>query len=67
MTDPSSTTAKAVTDISPEVTSLARSVDRLPPGTYTITLTKPEYRGQGWDVEISRREVIRTMEIKRGV
>jgi hypothetical protein len=55
--------AKTVHDISPRVTSLARVIDRLPPGKYTLSLEKPELPSLSWHVEIVRLETVREMEI----
>jgi hypothetical protein len=45
-------------DLSPRVVQLARMVDNLPPGKYSITIEKQEIRAQDWRVEISRTEFI---------
>lgn len=54
-----------VTDLSQRVVSLAREIDRLPPGTFTLMLVKPDLPGLSWHVEIVRVEPIRTMELAR--
>lgn len=51
-----------VRDLSRNVVSLARAVDRLPPGDYVIRLTKPAFR-QNWRAAIIREERLRFMEI----
>ena len=57
---------KPVTDLSARVVSLARELDRLPPGCYVITLTKPEVKACTWTAQISKApEAIRTMEIHK--
>jgi hypothetical protein len=59
---------KPISDLSPRVVSLAREIDRLPPGCYVITLTKPEVKALKWTAEISKApETIRTMEIQKDV
>jgi hypothetical protein len=50
-------------DISEKVLSLAREIDRLPPGEYAITLNKPTSKHQNWIVQIDRTETIREMNI----
>ena len=60
---PATQQPKPITDLSARVVSLAREVDRLPPGVYTISLTKPDIRSAGWQVEIVRIETIREMVI----
>jgi len=50
------TPPKPVTDLSPRVVSLARRIDRLPPGHYTIELVKPDMRGEAWRAQITRIE-----------
>ena len=47
-----------ITDLSPHVVQLSRMIDRLPPGTYEITLRKEEFRQKDWSVEIVRTEKI---------
>jgi hypothetical protein len=58
-------TPKPISDLSQRVVSLAREIDRLPPGAFTIQLTKPEMPGLSWHVEIVRLETIREMELPR--
>ena len=48
-------TVRAVTDLSPRAVSLARIVDRLEAGTYTIHLQK-DTDGRGLRVELARCE-----------
>jgi hypothetical protein len=49
---------KPVIDLSPRVEELARFIHHLPPGTYEITIMKPEIRVQDWNVEVVRTETI---------
>jgi hypothetical protein len=56
---------KPVTDLSPRVVQLARMLDRLPPGTYEISLSKQDLRAQDWNVEIVRTEKIVTVNLPR--
>lgn len=44
--------------ISERAIRIARMIDRLPPGTYSIELLKPEIRAASWKVEIERLEFI---------
>lgn len=49
-----------VADLSQQVVSLARDLDRLPNGyTYQITIEKPDVQALGWRVEIVREEFIK--------
>jgi hypothetical protein len=52
-------------DLSPRVVQLARMIDRLPPGTYEISLQKQELRTQDWSVEIVRTERISTVSLPK--
>ena len=52
---------KQVNDLSPRVVSLARAIDRLPPGTYSIAIIK----GLQWDAQINRVEQVQTMKIDK--
>ena len=56
---------KPITDLSTRVVSLAREIDRLPAGTYTLALVKPEVVGMSWHVEIVRVEPVRVMELTK--
>jgi hypothetical protein len=57
---------KPVTDLSARAVSLARVIDRLPPGgCYVITLSKPGVKGLEWAVAISRTETIQEIFIGR--
>jgi hypothetical protein len=57
------TAPQAITDLSPRVVSLAREIDRLPPGEYFIHLEKGEIRAAPWQAEIQRVEPVRVMEL----
>lgn len=52
-----------VTDLSARAVSLAREIDRLPPGDYVIRLVKCEVRAQPWQAEITREQPVRVMEL----
>jgi hypothetical protein len=54
-----------VSDLSPRVVRLARELDRLPAGQYTIHLTKPDLPSLSWRAEIARVEHIRDMELAK--
>lgn len=58
------TPPKPITDLSPNMVTLARMIDRLPPGNYQVVLLKPEYKGQPWRVEIAQTQTITAREIK---
>ena len=55
--------SKPIHDLSQRVISLARVIDRLPPGDYSVRLVKPELDGLSWHAEIIRVEPIREMEL----
>ncbi len=57
--------SKPVTDLSVRAISLARRIDRLPEGEYTIKLVKPEVRGQPWEVHVTRVETILDLILDR--
>ena len=50
--------AVAPPDVSPRVVELMRRIDRLPAGSFEITITKPEVRAAEWQIEIVRTEPI---------
>ena len=45
-------------DVSPRVHELMQRIDRLPAGTFEITITKPAVRAAEWQIEIVRMEPI---------
>ena len=45
-------------DVSPRVHELMQRIDRLPAGTFAITITKPDARAAEWQIEIVRTEPI---------
>jgi len=55
--------SRPITDLSPRVVSLAREIDRLPPGEYVIRLSKCDLKTSPWQAEITRSETVRNMEI----
>lgn len=53
-------------DLSPQVISLAREIDRLPPDqNYVIHLKKSSIKGQPWEVVISVENTLRVWKITR--
>lgn len=53
MTTPNSNTPQAIAlDVSRKALSVARIIDRLPAGNYTIHLKRPENPSERWTVEI---------------
>ena len=54
------------TDVSRRALSLARMVERLEPGKYTIALIKPAGKHERWAVEISQSVTIQKKEIGEG-
>jgi len=74
MTTPNSSTQQAISlDVSRKALSIARIIDRLPAGNYTIHLKRPENPSERWTVEIhqpvtvvQKREVFdKTQEERR--
>lgn len=57
--------AEPAKDLSPRVVQLARMIERLPPGTYEISLQKQELRTQDWNVEIVRTERISSVNLSK--
>ncbi len=56
-----------VRGVTHQVTSLARAIDRLPPGEYVIHLDKAT-RMDSWRAEIRQQgAVVREMELKRDI
>jgi hypothetical protein len=51
-------------DLSSRAISLARAVDRLPIGEYSITLIKPTLEAKDWYVEILRTETVQSLSLK---
>ena len=49
---------------SSRASSLARVLDRLPPGRYTVDVEKSDIRGAKWKVTIRQNEILRVMEIE---
>jgi hypothetical protein len=57
---------RTISDISARAHSLAREIDRLPPGfTYTIQVVKNELDEIDWRVEIIRSEFIRRLSLRK--
>lgn len=54
-----------VLDISPRAQDLARVIDRLPSGTFELTITKNDLRAVAWNVKIERVETIQTMVLSK--
>lgn len=53
MTTPNSSNPQAIAlDVSRKALSIARIIDRLPAGNYTIHLKRPENPSERWTVEI---------------
>lgn len=52
MTPPKSTPQAIALDVSRKALSIARIIDRLPAGSYTIHLKRPENPSERWTVEI---------------
>ena len=54
-----------VTDLSPRVVQLARAIDRLPAGTFEITIHKDDIRSRDWNIEIVRIERLQHFTISK--
>ena len=65
MTDDLTTTLAQTQDVSPRVQELMRKIDRLPAGTYELTLAKGDVRSMDWHVEIVRLEKIETFSLSK--
>jgi len=52
-------------DVSERVKSLMRKIDRLPAGTYELTLAKSEVRAMDWYIDIVRLEKIETFSLSK--
>lgn len=57
----------AVYDLSARAISLAREIDRLGSGAWTLIVIKPDLSSLSWHVEINRVETVRTMELPKAV
>lgn len=54
-----------VNDLSERAIQLARMIDRLPPGTYTVELLKPDLKAASWKIVIERVEFIQKAALAR--
>ena len=54
-------------DVSPRVHELMQRIDRLPAGTFEITITKPDVRAAEWQIEIVRTEPISRFALSKYV
>lgn len=54
-----------VNDISERAVQLARMIDRLPPGTYSVEVLKPELKAASWKIVIVRVEFIQKAALAR--
>jgi len=52
-------------DVSARVQEIMRRIDRLPAGTYELTITKQDVRAQPWIGSILRVEKIETFSISK--
>lgn len=58
-------TVKPVTDLSQKVVSVARAIDRLPPGRYMVSIIKPGSKHERWEVAIDEINTVQTMTVPR--
>ena len=58
---------KPVTDLSPKVVSMARAIDRLPPGEYSINLKKPTSKHESWNISIDEVKRVQTLTVPHNV
>lgn len=56
-------TLKPVTDLSPKVVSVARAIDRLPPGKYMVCIIKPISKHERWEIAIDEMNTVQTMTV----
>lgn len=56
-------TLKPVTDLSAKVVSVARAIDRLPPGEYSISIIKPVSKHESWQISIDTVKTVQTMTV----
>ena len=54
-----------INDISPEMVSISRMVDRLPSGNYLIEIEKPPAKGSAWKFRIEQKQKVREGQIDR--
>ncbi len=57
-------TDRSPSDLSAKVVSLARMIDRLPPGEYQLRLYKGDTRREAWELDIHRVEAVRRVELE---
>lgn len=53
----------AFPNTSTRATSVAKVLDRLKPGTYVITLYKPDIHKAKWQIRIEQNEIINVLEL----
>lgn len=54
---------KPVTDLSSKVVSVARAIDRLPPGEYAVKIIKPTSKTGSWIISIDSVTQVQTMTV----
>lgn len=52
-------------DVSRRALSIARTIDRLPPGEYNLSLVKPGVKAADWQIEIVRTERLERAVLKK--
>lgn len=62
---PVETAIKQTQDVSARVQELMRKIDRLPAGTYELTIAKPEIRALDWTIDIVRVERIERLQLSK--
>ena len=66
MTDtPAQIAIQQAQDVSARVRELMQKIDRLPAGTYELTIVKPEIRAVPWDIDIVRVERIESFRLSK--
>lgn len=63
MTTPNSTQQAIALDVSRKALSIARIIDRLPAGSYTLHLKRPKNVSERWTVEIHQVTVVQPQEV----
>lgn len=48
-------------DVSQKALYIAKSIDRLPPGEYTIRISRPASKERGWSFEVQKTDTVLPM------
>ena len=58
-------TLKPITDLSQKAVSVARAIDRLPPGRYMVSIIKPNSKHERWEIAIDEISTVQKMTVPR--